>query len=121
MSEHLDPTPEPVPFPTQTGPRMVGALPEPNGRHRPLPQPLPPAPETVVAEPPGISNDDAAEAVSRLQMLKLGAKAGLFDTAEFFAQIIGEYQSRYQQETGIPLSFRDAVNQVFVTISLITD
>lgn len=115
--DHLEPTPDPVPFPTQTGPRMVGALPEPNGHPRPLPQP--PSPESVVTHPV-IVPQDAAAAIQNLDQLRLGAEAGLFETAAFFAEIIGGYQQKYQELTGRAIGFHEATGQVFTVISLIT-
>jgi hypothetical protein len=121
MSDHLEPqpAPEPVPFPTPYGPRMAGVLPpEPNG-HALRPQTEQPPPQPARLDEPVVA--DAQEVIERLKRLQIGANAGLFEMTVFFAEIIGNYQQRYFEATGQAIPFREAVGQIFATISLIAD
>jgi hypothetical protein len=111
------PQPDQVPFPTRTGPRMVGAMPEPNGRQlqqtAQVAQAVSQGAQQAVASLPS----DYYAARVRLEQLQRGAEAGLFDAASFVAEIIGNYQQHYQQTTGQRIGYRDALEQVVSLIS----
>ncbi len=63
----------------------------------------------------------AVEVRQRLNLLKQGSGAGLFDMADFMAEAIASYQQQYQQRTGQAITFRDALDQVYSTLALVCD
>ena len=120
---------EPVPFPTQTGPRQVGGesenvqqiAPASNGRlahaahvaqqqvqHLPAPELQP-------------MLHESNEVRMRLAQLQVGANTGLFVLADQISYDVGQYQAHYLAKTGQAITFHEALGQVVTLLGLVAD
>lgn len=63
---------------------------------------------------------ESSVAKQRLATLKMGFACGLADVCDFMLDGIASYQQQYQQATGQPLEFEEALSHVMSAMSCIT-